>query len=158
MRVYNAVSYPEFETRLFLAGSIDMGEAENWQTRVIKKLEDLDNLLILNPRRDDWDSSWEESLENDQFVEQVVWEQAALQASDVILFWFSPDSKAPITLLEFGLFAGDRTKTKIVYCPKEFYRSGNVHIICRLYGIPFFTTEEELFEHLYGELTCPQSN
>jgi hypothetical protein len=42
---------------VFLAGSIEMGKAEDWQ----KKLEGICDDFgydVLNPRRDDWDSSW----------------------------------------------------------------------------------------------------
>jgi len=42
---------------LFLSGSIEMGKAEKWQDRVVRLLEKTD-WTILNPRRDDWDSSW----------------------------------------------------------------------------------------------------
>ena len=42
---------------VFLAGSIEMGAAEDWQARLTHALQDLD-VLILNPRRDEWDASW----------------------------------------------------------------------------------------------------
>lgn len=43
------------EHSLFLAGSIEMGKAENWQDRITKAFEGIDDIVILNPRRDDWD-------------------------------------------------------------------------------------------------------
>ena len=43
---------------LFLAGSIEMGAAVNWQDRLTTDLTP-SPVRILNPRRDDWDSSWE---------------------------------------------------------------------------------------------------
>ena len=43
------------QQRVFLAGSIEMGKAENWQTRLVDSLKEREG-LILNPRRDDWDS------------------------------------------------------------------------------------------------------
>lgn len=51
---------------VFLAGSIEMGEAEDWQAQVVKELSDY---TILNPRRGDWDSSWEQSINNPHFKE-----------------------------------------------------------------------------------------
>lgn len=51
---------------VFLAGSIEMGSAENWQARVERELADYD-VLIFNPRRDDWDSSWVQSINNPRF-------------------------------------------------------------------------------------------
>jgi len=38
--------------KVFLAGSIEMGKAENWQEKIERELKDTD-LVILNPRRDD---------------------------------------------------------------------------------------------------------
>ena len=42
---------------IFLGGSIEMGTAELWQKKIISELSDLP-IQFLNPRRDDWDSSW----------------------------------------------------------------------------------------------------
>lgn len=46
---------------LFLAGSIEMGVAVDWQTSLTKFLERPENRMgcdfVFNPRRDDWDSS-----------------------------------------------------------------------------------------------------
>jgi len=62
--------------KIFLAGSIEMGAAEKWQDKIVQALTDKD-VLILNPRRDDWDSSWKQTKDNKQFREQVEWELAA---------------------------------------------------------------------------------
>jgi len=44
---------------IFLGGSIEMGKAEDWQSRLEKDLSTYsDQLMLLNPRRDHWDSSW----------------------------------------------------------------------------------------------------
>jgi len=43
---------------LFLAGSIEMGYAEPWQSEVEAAFQQTD-VVILNPRRDAWDSGWE---------------------------------------------------------------------------------------------------
>ena len=45
-----------------------------------------------------------------------------------------PDTKAPITLLELGLFAG--SGKLIVCCPAGFWRKGNVEVVCRRFGVP----------------------
>ena len=39
---------------VFLAGSIEMGAAADWQTQAERALRDLD-VVLLNPRRDEWD-------------------------------------------------------------------------------------------------------
>ena len=54
----------------------------------------------------------------------------------MILFLFLPDSDSPITLLELGLHAN--SGKCVVICPKEFYRSGNVEIICDRFNIPLY--------------------
>lgn len=118
---------------IFLAGSIEMGSAENWQTVVEDELEESD-VTILNPRRDDWDSSWEQDKANPQFREQVEWELHAMEQVDFIPMYFDPKTKSPITLLELGLFA-NTPKKLLVCCPKGFWRRGNVDIVCERYHV-----------------------
>jgi len=115
---------------IFLAGSIEMGTAENWQQKTEKLLRDFD-CTILNPRRDDWDSTWEQSIHNKQFREQVEWELDALENADLIAMYFDPNAKSPITLLELGLFIG--STDMIVCCPDGYWRKGNVDIVCDRY-------------------------
>lgn len=118
---------------VFLAGSIDMGQATDWQAQVIQALHNLP-ITFLNPRRDDWDASWEQSINNPAFNEQVQWELDGLDKANHIVMYFAPESKAPITLLELGLFAHSRKL--VVCCPDGFWRKGNVDIVCQRYGIP----------------------
>ena len=110
---------------IFLGGSIEMGKAENWQERLVKEFTNTD-LTFLNPRRDDWDSSWTQSIDNPQFYEQVTWEQEALHFSDIIIIYFDPATMSPISLLELGLFAS--SGKLIVCCPEGFWRKGNVEL------------------------------
>lgn len=138
----NIATRPQGRT-VFLAGSIEMGKAEDWQTKIGKKLSDA-GYIIFNPRRESWDSSWDQSFENPQFYQQVNWELDALEKSDVIIMYFAPETKSPISLLELGLFA---TSKKIhVVCPKGFWRRGNVEIVCNRYGIPFYDSLESLVD------------
>ena len=132
---------------IFLAGSIEMGVAENWQDKVANALED-ENILILNPRRDDWDSSWAQSIDNPQFREQVEWELNGLERADIVVMYFDKDTKSPITLLELGLLAIARRHNGglIVCCPEGFWRKGNVDIVCKRYGIKQVNTIEQLVE------------
>lgn len=122
----------ELKPALFLAGSIEMGLANNWQTVMEQELAALP-ITILNPRRDSWDSSWVQSIDNGLFREQVEWELEAQERADIIAMYFDAQTKAPITLLELGLFA--RTNKLIVCCPQGFWRKGNVDIVCHKYGI-----------------------
>lgn len=105
--------------KIFLAGSIEMGLAENWQDKITKELIECDQytdeeLIIINPRRDDWNSSWIQSINNPQFTEQVNWELDSLEDSDIIVLWFDPNTKSPISLLEFGLFAESKKNNYIL--------------------------------------------
>lgn len=128
---------------VFLAGSIEMGKAEDWQTKVTNALSEL-NVTILNPRRDDWDSSWTQEIENDQFREQVQWELSAMEQADLILMYFDKDTKSPITLMELGLHA--QSDKLVVCCPKGFWRKGNVDIVCKRYGIQTVDNIDQLIQ------------
>jgi Nucleoside 2-deoxyribosyltransferase like len=132
--------------RIFLAGSIEMGRADNWQERVARELSDIPNLIVLNPRRDDWDDSWVQSINDPQFREQVEWEIAALEMADVIIMYFAPDTKAPVTLLELGLFA--RSGKLIVCCPDGFWRKGNVDVVCNRFSVPIVEDLEDAIRRL----------
>ena len=126
---------------IFLAGSIEMGGAEDWQSRVERELADT-TAVILNPRRDAWDASWEQSIDHALFREQVEWELEAQERATMILMYFAPDTRAPITLLELGLFA--RSDKLVVCCPDGFWRKGNVEIVCARYRVPLVATLQEL--------------
>lgn len=130
---------------IFLAGSIEMGKAENWQNNIINNLKHKD-YTFLNPRREEWDSSWEQKYENPQFYQQVNWELNALDKADIIIMNLLPDTKSPISLLELGLYASSRKL--MVVCHKEFWRRGNVEIVCEKYGVPLYETIESVIAKL----------
>jgi hypothetical protein len=146
MREVKAPSPPGLQRRIFLAGSIEMGIAEQWQERVVKAMSSVSDLVILNPRRDDWDSSWEQRADNPQFSEQVSWELNMLDAADIVVMYLAPDTKSPISLLELGLCA--RSGKLKVCCPEGFWRRGNVEVVCRRYQIPLFATLDDLIADL----------
>ena len=127
---------------IFLAGSIEMGLAEDWQTRVAKHLQNQLDYTLLNPRRDDWDSSWVQSIENPNFYQQVNWELNGLERADTIILYLSPETKSPISLLELGLFAA--SGKLLVCCPSGFWRKGNVDIVCERHHIPVYEKLDEL--------------
>jgi len=139
--------------KIFLAGSIEMGSAEPWQEAIVEALEGVDNLVILNPRREDWDSSWEQDISNPQFKEQVSWELRAMEQADLILMYFDPKTKSPITLLELGLYA--RGGKLCVCCPKGYWRKGNVDVVCQTYGVKQVNTLDDLIERA-KETVAPQ--
>lgn len=135
------VFYEKSSISIFLAGSIEMGVAEDWQARIPKLFEDRDNLVFFNPRRDDWDSSWEQKESNPQFNYQVNWEMDKLEEADIIFMYFSPETKSPISLLELGAFLKS-DKMMIVCCPEGFWRKGNVDIVCSRSFVPLYNTLE----------------
>lgn len=145
-------AYNVDKVKVFLGGSIEMGKAEKWQERMVKDFANAD-VVFLNPRRDDWDWSWEQSINNPKFYEQVKWEQDALQASDIIIINFDPATKSPISLMELGLFA---SSGKVVCCcPEGFWRKGNVDIICERYGIPLVENYEDLVRVVGEKIWLP---
>ncbi len=141
--------YPREGFLIFLAGAIDMGKAEDWQKIVVSELNDF-NVTILNPRRDDWDSSWEQVAENPEFAQQVNWELDGMNAANLILFFIGKKSKAPVTLLEIGLHAGDDI---MMCCEEGFYRKGNVDIVCKRHGVPVYEDLTIMLDDLKTLLT-----
>lgn len=133
------------ERVVFLAGSIDMGAAEPWQASVEQAVAELD-VVVLNPRRDDWDESWAQTYENRVFREQVKWELEGLERASLIAMYFAPDSKAPVTLLELGLTA--RSERLVVCCPEGYWRRGNVEVVCRRYGVEMVPELELLIDRV----------
>lgn len=136
---------------VFLAGSIEMGASENWQSKVEAYFQELNEYTILNPRRDDWDSSWEQDFENPNFYQQVNWELKGLELADKIIMYLDPDTKSPISLLELGLFAN--SGKLLVCCPDGFWRKGNVEIVCEHYNIPIYTEIKELLGHHFKKIS-----
>src|SRR5262245_50379284 len=136
---------------VFLAGSIEMGTAEDWQTHFERALPDLD-VLILNPRRDEWDASWVQSITNPPFREQVEWELSGLERATVVAMYFAPATRAPVTLLELGLCA--RGGRLVVCCPEGYWRRGNVEVVCRRYGIPLFSELGDMVAEIRRRVTA----
>jgi hypothetical protein len=144
------------EQVLFLAGTIDMGDSVDWQEDVANQLNDVDDLVILNPRRDNWDNSWEQSKDHPQFNEQVTWELEGLRRSDIVFFNFLPSSKSPITMMELGYMLGWNDfvhRDIVVCCPKEFYRKGNVDIICDMHYVKVYEEYQEAVRVLRKRIT-----
>lgn len=131
----------EYNPRLlFLAGSIENGKATEWQKIVVKELEHFD-VVIYNPRRNDWDSTWTE--DSPLLKTQIRWELEHIEKSDIIFFYFDPTTISPISLLEFGKVIGDESKQKIIVCPPGFHRRTNVIETANFYNESVFNTLDE---------------
>lgn len=146
MRLYTAPeSEPYTETGLgiFLAGSIEQGTAVDWQAELIRHLSKHDRIAVFNPRRPNWDPSWEQSIDNPQFVEQVEWELNHLDESFLVFMYFAPGTVSPITLLEFGIYVPQLGDRLVVVCPEGYWRKGNVDVTARFWGVPVFNTMQD---------------
>lgn len=132
---------------VFLAGSIEMGRARTWQEDLENMLKSVPNLNLYNPRRVEWDSSWDQDIKHERFHEQVSWELDHLEESNLVVFYFDPKTKSPITLLELGLAAGSGINC-IICCPQGFWRKGNVDILCERYDLKQVDTLEEIAEEI----------
>jgi len=144
----------DWNKAVFLAGSIEMCEAEHWQITVAHQLNDA-GLDVLDPRRLDWDDSWVQSINNKQFREQVEWELLGLEMAQFRIFNFLPGTKSPVTMFEFGLATGSFTDS-VVVCPEGFWRKGNIDIVCAKYGIPQVKTLDEAVKLAIEEVNHAQ--
>ena len=131
--------------KIFLAGTIDDGNSDDWQYSLISNLlmynldenddRDFDedfsigDLIIYSPRRKNWDSN----SSDEEIIKQIEWEQEKLDDADLIIMYLKDNSKSPISLLELGLY-GPQGKM-IVFCTDKFYRFNNVKCTCKKYGI-----------------------
>jgi hypothetical protein len=138
--------------KIFLAGSIEMGSAINWQSDIEKHLEHFGDVTLYNPRRNNWDSSWEQTPDNPKFVEQVNWELDKLEESDIVFFYFDPATKSPISLLEFGMYTRCSPIKVVCCCPDGFWRKGNLQITGTKYGVNIINDFKDAKEYLFHEI------
>ncbi len=141
------------ELSVFLAGSIEMGEAPDWQTEIIEQLVPYYG-KVLNPRRDDWHPEWQPVETNPHFVQQFEWELEGLETVDIVFMYFVPGSASPITLQEHGTLVD--VPEAIVCCPEGFWRRGNVKLLSQRYGLAFYDDLGSAVEHLVYEVKSRQ--
>lgn len=122
--------------KIFVAGTIDQGQSEDWQSQVAQELADYD-VILLNPRREDWDENASEELIRDQ----IAWEQDGLDEADFRIFVFLKDSKSPVTFMELGEHLED---PGAVMCPEGFWRKQNIDETCARKDMPVFESLDEL--------------
>lgn len=95
---------------IFMAGGIT--GCPDWQSEVIaaapnSRLNSLAGLMgcelvLINPRRPDFDTSKSESS-----VAQIRWEHKHLKMANAIYFWFPKEGMCAITLFELGAALGE---------------------------------------------------
>lgn len=130
--------YPREGLKVYLAGAIDMGDAQNWQQDVINQFANIDEIVLLNPRRLEFTDVMEQS--------QIEWELEAMEDADLILMWFPEASKAPISLLEMGLYL--RSGKLLLGVENGYYRQKNIEFTARRYNVPVFYSLGELVEQV----------
>lgn len=133
MRVHKPPAPLPSNPVLIMAGSIDQGGAFDWQAKLAIALDDVDGDALI-PRRDAWDATWRQRIDEPRFREQVEWELDGLAHARVVAMYFAPSSQAPITLLELGLVAARAPSKLVVCCPDGYWRKGNVEIVCARFG------------------------
>ncbi len=151
-RIYRA---PEPITHIlgrsvFLSGSVEPGGGERWHPEMIRRLEHLP-VTIFDPWRDDWNNTWVQRKHDARFATQTRWELGNLRRADLIAVYFAPRSKAPVSLLEFGMSVA--TKNVVVCCLDGFDRKGNVEIVCEEEDIPLVNTFDEFVQVVAQKLT-----
>lgn len=147
-------TYEKSAIRIFLAGSIEMNKASDWQSRAIEVIKHefktnyyFTNAMIFNPRRPDWNSEWGQSMQDAHFYQQVDWELTNLERATHIILFFEKGTQSPISLLELGLYAKAQ-KPLVVVCEDGFHRKGNVEMVCNRYRIPMQETLESGIKYL----------
>lgn len=126
------------DIQVFLAGTIEMGKSRNWQEDAFQKIDIVcpeSNVLVYNPRRLDFDAEQVQTIENPYMFSQIDWEMRLLEASNIILFNFEPNTVSPISIGELYMYAKDKTKQVIVHCPTGYLRKANIDYTCQRYGV-----------------------
>ena len=128
---------------IFLAGTIDMGNSENWQAALVETFSSNEGRYILyNPRRDTFTNT------PDEMEYQVNWELDHLEKSQIIIMNILGSSKSPVTLLEMGLFM--KSGKLLVACEPDYYRHANVRLTCARYNVPLYPSLKALMQEQFG--------
>jgi len=125
-QIYNSNIVGVHQQSLFLAGGIT--GCGDWQSDVASKLTGK-YLIVVNPRRKVWDDKI-------TTLEQVTWEFEAISRCKNILFWFTPPTMNPITLLEYGKVLENREQFHghniFVGCHPDYVRREDVIVQTKL--------------------------
>lgn len=138
---------------VFLAGTIDNGNSDDWQSVVANGIHALGlNVDVYNPRRDDWDPT----LGLGEVVVQVQWELDRLTTSNFVFVYFADDSVSPVTMLELGMLLEQTSKNPdkrlVVVCSSKFWRHTNIVVTCHRYGIRVHSNLDDGLNELYTAL------
>lgn len=120
MRYLEAPNYlqlNQYRPAVFLAGTIT--GAGDWQNIATNWFLENTDLMVFNPRRKNF------NVEDDLDQEQIEWEFEHLKMAQVILFWFTKDTVAPIALFELGKYINGNI---VVGCDVDYPRRKDLEI------------------------------
>lgn len=137
---------------VFLAGTIDMGNSEDWQKEIVARLSgDGMALNVFNPRRPGFTQ-----FDEDEQNFQINWELDRLLEKHIplksVLFNFLENSKSPVTMLELGICLERYGSRNIIVCPKGFYRYDNVKLTAERWGVRVYENMADGYCALTGTL------
>ncbi len=126
-----------FERNVFLAGTIEMGNSEDWQSKVVDLLS-VYPIGVFNPRR------IIPPLEKFEIIEQINWELNSINFCNIIFMYLAKETISPISLYELGLLQGFHANNKkvVLYCEAGYLRDLNVLV----------TTDHPLYKNQNIEL------
>jgi hypothetical protein len=131
--------------KIYLSGSIDLGNPIGWQEKFINGLTKLTDPVsgddrfkgksycIFNPKMAITNPS--PTLDNQEFCGKVLWEYQMMAQSDLVFCNFMKKSKANSAVYGLLLNAQIPGKT-IIRCPLEYCRYPMVKLISEAYQIP----------------------
>ena len=134
--------------KIFMAGGIT--GCPDWQTDMIeltkKRFPEDEELILINPRRADFDTSLDESS-----LYQIKWEYHHLKMADETLVWFPKEGRCMITLFELGWLLGDR-RVITPGCHPEYVRRFDVvqQVKLRRPDLQIYETVHELSGSISG--------
>src|SRR3989344_256492 len=115
--------YTGKEKSIFIAGGLT--NCPDWQAKLVELLKD-EKIVLINPRRDDFDAS-KSSIDE----EQISWEFDHIEKADAVSFWFPKETLCPITLYELGKEISSGKQIFIGIHP-EYKRKKDVEIQSKL--------------------------
>ena len=128
---------------VFLAGTIEMGNSEDWQAKAIRRLRDLP-INIFNPRR-------VVAPDEELISSQINWELDSIARCEFIFMHLAANTISPISLYELGLLQGNnrigqKSKTIVVACDPLYTRKTNVKVTL---AHEYFKNNDIMFTHSF---------
>lgn len=147
--------------KIYLGGSVDLGEKFNWHGKFIQgmtKLTDLQTgdpryndkkFLIMSPRTVVMNPN--PTLDNQEFILKKRWEYDMMKKSDVVFCNFLKKATNPGAINELLLMA---TSGKLVVrCPLEYFNYPTIKVISDSFGFPIFgeaATTIDIIQHMFN--------